>query len=120
MKITAFYPALITNDAASAIRSIEKFGFRIVHERKNIIDEGDTEYVLENESGSRFDIVHNPHTDHDYYSTRVNVDDFDEALKLYAEDGFTVIMGPQILPDSKNAVLAAPGKLEIMLMQHLK
>ena len=120
MKITAFYPAIITKNASAVIECTEKLGFRVIHKRNNIIDDGSVEYVLENEDGNRFDVVHKPEISEDLYVTRVNVDDFDEALKMYAEDGFTVLKGPQILPDSKNALLASPGKLQVMLMQHIK
>ena len=120
MKITAFYPAVITNNAEAVIASMEKFGFRVIHKRKRIIDDCKIECVLENENGGRMDVVCDPEVAADYYVTRVNVDDFDEAMKMYAEDGFTVLKGPHILPDSKNAVLVSPGNLQIMLMQHIK
>lgn len=120
MKITAFYPTVATRDTEKIIKDMEKVGFRIIHQRFDLFDEGDTEYVLENENGQRMDVVSCPEIDEDRYVVRINVDDFDEAMKIYTEQGFTVCKGPRILPDSKNIVLFAPGKLPILLMQHIK
>lgn len=120
MKITAFYPTIATNNTEKVIKDMEKLGFRIIHRRFDLFEKGDTEYVLETENGQRMDVVSCPEIEENFYAIRVNVDDFDEAMKIYAEEGYTVFKGPSILPDSKNVTLFAPDKLPVLLMQHIK
>lgn len=62
----------------------------------------------------------NPSVSGELHAIRVNVDNFEEAMKIYNDEGFTVFKGPNILPDSKNVLLAAPDKPLILLMQHIK
>lgn len=119
MNITAFYPTVLTATPEKVIRSAETMGFSVIHQRSGVIDPNETEYVLENEQKQRMDVVHVPSNEKDVYSTRMNVDDFDDALKTLLAEGYSLIKGPHVLPSSKNALLRSSTNLEIMLMQHL-
>ena len=120
MKITAFYPAVITDDAEKVVEKMKKFGFNVIHQRIISPDEGVSEYVMASENNQRTDVVCDPTASGELHAIRVNVDDFDEAVKMYGDEGFTVVKGPSVMPDTKNVRLAAPGKPLILLMQHIK
>lgn len=116
MKILAFYPVLMTHNSEKAIEDMKKYGFQIIHERNNFLVEGDSEYVLEDNNGHRIDIVNTPDITEDMHAIRVNVDDFDEAVKAFGEDGYTVALGPTITESSKNVILRTPGNQALMVM----
>lgn len=120
MEISAFYPAVVTDDAAKIIEKMKKFGFSVIHQRNISSVEGVGEYVMANANNQRMDIVSDPSVSGALHAIRVNVDNFEEAMKIYNDEGFTVFKGPNILPDSKNVLLAAPDKPLILLMQHIK
>lgn len=120
MKITAFYPAILTKNADKIIEHQSKFGFSVIHERDDLFCPGDKEYVLENENGKRMDVVYVEELEKNCFMVRVNVDDFDEALNIYLNDGFTIFKGPSIDDCSKNVLLNCPDGELIMLMQHIK
>lgn len=120
MNITAFYPAILTSSSEKVIASFERMGFSIIHQRSSVFGDGEKEYVLENETKQRVDIVLIPEFEEDVHAVRVNVTDFDEALKTYYAEGFSVVKGPALFPDSKNVLLHSPSNLLVMVMQHIQ
>lgn len=119
MNITSLYPAIVTGNPAPVSAHLEKLGFRMIHSRSGLLEEGLVEQIFENESGQRMDIVSIKNFGADTYCVRVNVDDFDAALKFYADEGYDIYEGPTVLPTSKNVLLRSRlTNLLIMVMQH--
>ena len=62
------------------------------------------------------------HLPNDLTVIRINVDDFDEAMKFFADKGFFNPLGSRTIDggSSKDAILLAPSGFGIGLIQHIK
>ncbi len=128
MKITGFNPSIHTSDVESVLRLFEDLGFQQRHERDGLASESVDDTVeavirLKNEDGFALDIIKANGFPRDVTILRINVDDFDEAYKLFEERGFRNCMGEGNLivsPYIKGARMESPSGFGIMLMQHLK
>ena len=122
MKITTFDPLIITKESESVIAVFEALGFERRHRNDNIPDrEGIVGVRMENENGYHVDIVQSGNVQSDQMTVRINVDDFDEAYKMFEERGFKSNTDkPIVMPSSKSIGLTAPSGFRISLAQHIK
>ncbi|MDO4940568.1 MAG: hypothetical protein Q4E33_02625 [Erysipelotrichaceae bacterium] len=117
MKIKSQYPAIVTNDAEKVLNSLTKKGFKIVHTQKDILFDGNVEYVLKHTTGTKMDVVQ-AKVDFEKQGLRLNVTDVEQAIKEFSEDGFKVIAGPQTNKYSISALMKDDDGLVIYIMQH--
>ncbi|MCQ2050185.1 MAG: VOC family protein [Candidatus Saccharibacteria bacterium] len=116
MKVTAFNPALVTNNPDESIGFFKKLGFKII--KKLTFDSvNDIEYILENESGQRMDIVYDEKIQKNMNVCRINVDDFDEAVNIFSEHGFKFIIEPLVTKTSKVVAFETPNHYIIFILQ---
>ncbi|MBQ9383445.1 MAG: hypothetical protein IJT87_04360 [Ruminiclostridium sp.] len=122
MKITTFDPLIITKESESVIAVFEALGFERRHRNDKIPDrEGIVGVRMENENGYHVDIVQSGNVQSDQMTVRINVDDFDEAYKMFEERGFKSNTDkPIVMPSSKSIGLTAPSGFRISLAQHIK
>ena len=87
MQISSYYAAWFTKDAEASVAAHEAVGFKVKHHLKEY--DGMDIYVMESSDGSRMDIVSVqaalPHS-----GARVNVDNLEEAIQVFREQGFEV------------------------------
>ena len=115
------YPAIVCKDAEMIAKFYEdNFGFKVAHKLSSLTGEKEEDaiWVMENEAGIRFDIINMdlPFS----ISIRVNVDDFDEALKFYKAEGFVENCAPVCGKSSKRVLLSKFDQTPILLIQHIK
>ena len=123
MKISAMYPSVLTSNPEAVIAFYEKyFNFRIIHQGTAVHPEETDEkiYTLENEKGVRFDVVHYSGYTTAIHGMRVNVDNFEEALEVYRNEGFKPVSALVVSNRSKRILLSKNGSEPILMMQHLK
>lgn len=119
MKIKSQYPAIITKDVDRILNSLTHKGFSIIHTQKDVLFEGSVVYVLKHTTGTKLDVI-KTNVEKEKQVLRINVDSVDEAIKVFAEDGFVVTVGPKTNDYSITALLKDPDGLEIFLMEHRK
>lgn len=121
MKVTDYYPIFYTEDIEAEVkRFTEYFGFVVKH-RPNI--EFLDYVVMENDKNRRIDIVcsHFPADSfkEGFLGMRVNVDDFDEAVSYFKEQGYE-IFGTAHETDSSITALLTKGDGTYMVLFHHK
>ena len=121
MKVSDFYPIFYVDDIeAGAKRYSEDLGFTIKHRPQiEFLDY----VVLENDKGRRIDLVcsHFPADNfkEGYLGMRVNVDDFDEGVAYFEEQGYK-IFGTAHETDSSITALLTKGDGTYMVIFHHK
>ena len=125
MKITNFSPLIVTKDAAALIELFEALGFEKRHKKTGINDEDISSTTLKytNEDGKEFYMtVSQAPVPQDMASIRMNVRDFDEAYKLFLDNGFKNTQGDRITETgtSKSTMLIAPSRFTITVTEHIK
>jgi beta-lactam-binding protein with PASTA domain len=122
MKITGINPTIITSKYDDAIKLFESLGFEIRHH--NDIDETvPISTRLKNKDGFTIDINESDKFPHDITLIRINVDNFDEAYKMFKEHGFKNVAGEDNtvdVPHFKGAHMISPSGFNVMVMQHIK
>ena len=121
MKITSFYPMIVTKQADGIKDLFKELGFEIRHD---VEGQTETDYkvvVMDDGQGHRVDVAEVP-TDRDSLMIRMNVDNFDEAYNLLIEKGFVNTRGDGTVgtATSKAATMIAPSGFAISLIEHLK
>ena len=122
MKITSFNPLIATTDAEPLISLFEELGFESRHTKEGISINNAKNIRMKDANGFYLDIsqpgVEFPR---DLVAIRINVDDFDEARKVFEEHGFKSNTG-QIVEDSssKSIGMYAPSGFQISLVEHIK
>ena len=122
MKITGFSPLILTTDPENTIKLFEALGFEKSHTKDDLEGREDIVGVrMKDSNGFHVDIVHSNWTKQDMVTIRINVDDFDEARKVFEEHGFKSNTG-QIVEDSssKSIGMYAPSGFQISLVEHIK
>ena len=120
MKITGFNPLIATKEAESAIALFETLGFEKSHKKEGIGEQYMTTIRLKDTNGFHVDVAAADYPQ-DVMIIRINVDDFDEALKFFTDRGFFDPLGNEIHSgSSRDAILVAPSGFPIRLIQHLK
>ena len=125
MKITTFNPQIITKYAEPVVELFEQLGFVKRHDQKDIGELNGEGIRMRDENGFYIDIAQ---TDSEMLpaeamaSIRMNVDDFDEAYKMFISRGFKNIYGDHAIETktSRSALLIAPSGFSINLIQHIK
>ena len=125
MKITSFNPLICTRHAEDVVRVFEALGFETAHIKKNLNGEDISDYRMKDANGFHIDISSagdRMPMPNDLTVIRINVDDFDEALKFFTDKGFINPLGDRTLDggSSKDAILLSPSGFGIRLIQHLK
>jgi hypothetical protein len=121
MKITSFYPMIITKDAENIKQLFEEMGFETRHDVLGTIEEDYRLVVMRDENKHRVDIAE-VETENDKTFIRMNVDDFDEAYEKLIQKGYVNTRGDRIVRTSSalEATMVAPSGHVISLIQHKK
>lgn len=120
MKITSFYPAIITKNIDDTLFLMEQLGFLVAHKQEDVIEDGSTEYVLEHPNDFRMSIIYSDHAETDLQITRINVDDIEEAKEFYSDMGFSVSGEQKNNEFSKSQLMKSPAGLVVMITEHIK
>ena len=122
MKITAFNPLILTNDAASATEFFEALGFERRHTKTGINDKDITAYDMKDSNGFRVNVTQVDHMPQDMTVIRMNVDNFEEAYEKLQSLGFKNAQGDKITDtgSSKATLMVSPSGFGISLSQHIK
>ena len=123
MKITTFNPQIMTKDAAPIVRLFEELGFEKRHLKEGIGELDVTGICLQDGNGFKLDISQNDVIPQQAMTLiRMNVDDFDEAVKLLLSLGFRDVYGahPALTATSKSTVMIAPSGFAINVVKHIK
>ena len=125
MEITAFNPAIITQDAASVIALFEALGFERRHTKTGINDEDITSVRMRytGEDGKVFhvDITQAP-VPKDITAIRMNVRNFEEAYQFLEEKGFKNAQGNKITNTSSSiaTMMVSPSGFAINVGEHIR
>lgn len=123
MKITTFNPQIMTKDAAPIVRLFEELGFEKRHLKEGIGELDVTGICLQDGNGFKLDISQNDVIPQEAMTLiRMNVDDFDETVKLLISFGFRDIYGahPALTKTSKSTVMISPSGFAINVVKHIK
>jgi hypothetical protein len=122
MKITTFNPSIITKDASSIIKLFEELGFKETHNKAENVDVEFSAHRMKDANGFHVDVVEVPVIPQTYTAIRINVDDYDEAIKFFLSRGFREARGfaPSTTASSKYAYLVSPNGFIIDVCKHVK
>ena len=122
MKITAFNPLILTNDAQSATDFFEDLGFEHRHRKTGINDKDITAYDMKDSNGFRVNVTQVDQMPQDMTVIRMNVDNFEEAYEKLQSLGFKNAQGDKITDtgSSKATLMVSPSGFGISLSQHIK
>ena len=96
MKITSFNPLICTKHAEEVVKIFEELGFETTHVKEKLNDEDITEFRMKDVNGFHVDVSSAGDKlpmPNDQTVIRINVDDFDEAMKFFTEKGFINPLG---------------------------
>ena len=129
MKITSFYPSIVTKNAEETIALFEALGFERRHNKKDAVENGEqglnfSSVVMKDANGFYVDVCYADVDllERDMTVIRMNVDDFDEAAEMLLSNGFrkSKIVGESYTPTSKYAFFVSPSGFVIDLIKHIK
>lgn len=125
MKITGFNPMICSRHAEDIVRLFEDLGFETTHTKENFNGEGITDFRMKDANGFHVDVTtagDKLPMPGDQTAIRINVDDFDEAMKFFTARGFFNPEDVKILDggSSKDTILLAPSGFVIRLIQHIR
>ena len=125
MKITTFDPVIITPKAESAVSLFEALGFERRHKKTGINDKDIStvrmRYTGEDGKVFHVDITSAP-VPQDITSVKMNIRDFDEALKMFEEKGFTNMQGEKITNTGSSiaTMVKSPSGYTISISEHIR
>lgn len=122
MKVTGMFPAITCKNSEDLIKfASEKFGFNVSHTNHAIISDNlsDYVYIMKNENKVRFDIIQYD-IESPVCGMCINVDDFEEALAIFKEDGYHQIGEPVCVNNSIKVLIKKTDNIPILLIQHYK
>lgn len=122
MKITAFNPIIVSNNAKSITELMEALGFEHRHTKTGINDEDISTFDMKDPNGFRVDVTQVDKIPQDLTAIRLNVDDFDEAYEFLIARGFKDSQNGKITDtgSSKATLMVSPSGFAISLCQHIK
>ena len=125
LKITTFNPLICTRHADEIVKIFEELGFETTHVKEKLNDEDITEFRMKDVNGFHIDVSSAGNRlpmPNDLTVLRINVDDFDEAMRFFTNKGFFNPLGDRTIDggSSKDAILLAPSGFGIRLIQHIK
>ena len=115
----SFYPAVITKNVDDAIYTMEQLGFLVAHKQEGVIENGYTEYILENAEGFKCGIISSDEPE-DISAVYVGTDNIEDAVKEYSDMGFSVYKDIHSTEFSKTAIMKSGFGLFVMLSEHIK
>ena len=122
MKVTGMFPTIVCKNSEELIKfASEKFGFKVAHTNQAIISDNQSDYVyiMKNEGNVRFDIIHLD-VEMPFCAMCINVDDFDQALTVFKEDGYRQMGEPVFVNNAIKVLIKKSENIPILLIQHLK
>ena len=122
MKITAFNPLIVTNDAERVIKLFEALGFEKRHSLDaNSGKEDFTSVRMKNPDGFYVDVA-GVSVPRDMTLICINVDDFDEAFSYFTERGFKTPPNGKVVETrtNKSLMLISPSGFAFDLCHHIK
>ena len=122
MKITAFNPLIVSNEAESTIKLFEELGFEKRHSKTNEVNDNDITTVrMKDPNGFHVDVAKVP-VPKDMTVIRMNVDNFDEAKAILVEHGFVNQNAGQTVETSSSysEFMVSPSGFAINLIKHVK
>lgn len=123
MKITSFNPMIVSKDAESIISLFEALGFEKRHTPTVNAGHGDVKTTrMKDANGNYIDIVSSDSFSQDLTEIRINVDDLEEACRIFTTHGFQNTRGDATvdLKSSKTAVMRSPSGCMVSLVKHIK
>ena len=122
MKITAFNPLIFTANAKPLIELFEALGFERTHTKDGINSENTTNFRMKDANGFHVDITQTDKVKEDRCSIRMNVDNFNEAVKELEERGFKSYqnIGSVDTGSSTIALMKSPSGFSINVSEHKK
>jgi hypothetical protein len=122
MKLTSFNPLILTTDPENTIKLFEDLGFERRHTKDDLEGREDIVGVrMKDQNGFYVDIVHTDKTKQDMVMIRMNVDDFDEAVKTLEEHGLKSHTGHSVDDSSSKSIgMYAPSGFSISVVKHIK
>jgi predicted RNA binding protein YcfA (HicA-like mRNA interferase family) len=99
----------------------EELGFKKAHTNDEITDKNIVNVTMKHPDGFMVDVSSHPQIPQDMTLIRMNVDDFDEAVKFLESKGF-VVRSDKIVEkkSSKSACVISPSGFAFDLCQHIK
>lgn len=121
MKITAFNPLILSNNADEAIELFEALGFERAHTKEGIAGHV-TSVDLKYGDDFRVDVATVDKFPQDLTVIRMNVRDFDEAYDFLVSKGFKNAQGDKITETSSSraALMISPTGFAINLNYHIR
>ena len=119
MRITSFYPMIVTKDAESIKHLFEEMGFEVRHD---VLGTTETDYrliVMRDEDKHRVDIAE-AETEKGQVLIRMNVDDFDEAVSYFEALGYSIFGTVHETESAMNALLTKGDGTYMVLFHHKK
>ena len=125
MTITSFNPLIVTKDAEATIALFEALGFKRRHTKTGINDNDITSVRIryEGEDGKVFHVdVTSAPVPQDITSVKMNVRDFEEAMKLFEEKGFTNMQGEKITNTGSSiaTMVKSPSGYTVSVSEHIR
>jgi len=121
LKITSFYPVIVSRDPEKTIRIFEELGFEKWQE-DGISDQGFTAIRMKDENGFDLDIATGSFPE-DCTLIRMCVDDPQEAIDILTARGFTKVDGvgeTTDTPSSGSSILVSSSGLMINVIRQSK
>ena len=125
MTITSFNPLIVTKNAEETIALFEELGFERRHKKTGINDKDIStvrmRYTGEDRKVFHVDITSAP-VPQDITSVKMNIRDFDEALKMFEEKGFTNMQGEKITNTGSSiaTMVKSPSGYTISISEHIR
>ena len=122
MKITGFFPLIVTKDAEAVMRVFEDLGFTRRHTKTDIEDGANTSFAMKDENGNRINIASSETIPQDLTAININVDNFQEAYDFLISHGFVNPRGDKVTDtsSSKATLLFSPSGFAVNISEHLK
>lgn len=89
MKIRSTSPVVFTNDSSNFIAQMEALGFHVNHEKNKANGTNVIAKTLKDDNDHSVAVVEGDVFTPSFAGIRINVDNFDEALKEFTEMGYT-------------------------------
>ena len=122
MKITTFNPLIFTKNAQPLIELFEALGFERTHTKEGINSESTTNFRMKDANGFHVDITQTDKVKEDRCSIRMNVDNYEEAIKLLEGHGFKSYqnIGAVETGSSTVTIMKSPSGFSINVSEHKK
>ena len=125
MKITSFFPSIVTKNAEETIALFEALGFERRHTKTGInghVTSVIMKYTGEDGKEFRVSVTESSAVPQDITSIHMNIRDFDEVYQLLEEKGFKNAQGDKITDTgtSKATMMISPSGFSINISEHIR